>query len=194
MARRVVSAATRERVYQIKVTLRDSRPAIWRRFEILSSATLDEVHRTLQIVMGWTDSHLHHFVVGEHCYGGPDPEESHGEKDERRMRLDKALRKPKDKIRYEYDFGDSWLHHLVLERIRERDPRERYPVILDAQGACPPENVGGISGYYEFLQAISNPRHREHKSMREWWGGSFDPCQFDIEDRNRALHRRRRTA
>ena len=193
MSRRDLSTSTREKVYQIKVTLRDSRPAIWRRFEILGSVTLDQLHRTLQIVMGWTDSHLHHFVVGETCYGQSGPEEE-CDKDERGMRLEKALRKPKDKIRYEYDFGDSWLHHLVLERIRERDPREPYPWILDAQGACPPEDVGGISGYYEFLQAISNPRHRKHKSMKEWWGGPFNPGAFDIDAGNKALHRGRRTA
>src|SRR5436190_5677019 len=122
MGRRVVSASARENVFQIKVTLRNSRPPIWRRFEILSSTTLDKVHRTLQIVMGWTDSHLHHFLVGDVCYGVPDPGEGfhRGEKDARRMRLDKVLRKPKDRIRYEYDFGDSWLHDVVLERIRER--------------------------------------------------------------------------
>jgi hypothetical protein len=110
------------------------------------------------------------------------------------MRLDRVLRRPKDKIRYEYDFGDSWLHHLVLERIRERDPNERYPLILDGRGARPPENVGGMNGYYEFLQAISNPRHREHKNMTEWWGGPFDPHRFDIDAGNKALHRGRRTA
>jgi len=179
------------KVYQIKVTLRRSRPAIWRRFEILSHTKLGRVHRILQIVMGWTNSHLHHFVVGENCYGAPHPDVTfHGEKDERRVRLDEVLRSPKNRIRYEYGFSDGWVHDVVLERIRERDRNERYPVILDAQGACPPEAVGGIDGYYEFLEAVVNPRHRAHKRTREWWGGPFDPREYDIEEHNKALPRR----
>lgn len=180
--------AARGKVYQIKVTLRGSRPPIWRRFEILSNTKLGSVHRTLQIVMGWGNCHLYHFIVGDTCYGKPNPYDvAHGEKDQTRVRLDQVLCKPKDIIRYEYDFGDSWLHDVVLERIRDRDLREQYPVILEAQGACPPEDVGGINGFYEFLVAISNPRHREHKYMKEWWGGPFDPRDYDIEERNEAL-------
>jgi len=181
-----------KQVYELKVSLRGSRPLIWRRFQVLNDVTLFRLHGILQIVMGWTDSHLHQFLAGQIYYREPDPEYGADHKDDRRTRLSRVLRRPKDAMVYEYDFGDGWEHIVVLARIVEPVPGTQYPVILAAEGACPPEDVGGIGGYNQFLQTMANPRHPEHREMMAWWGGPFDQNLYDIGARNEALVRRRR--
>lgn len=179
-------------VYELKVSLRGSQPLIWRRFQVLNDITLFRFHNILQLVMGWTNSHLHQFVAGHTRYGEPDPEYGVDYEDDRRVRLSRVLRKPQDAMTYEYDFGDGWEHDIVLERIVDPDQGAQYPSILVAEGACPPEDVGGIGGYYEFPRALANPRHPQHRDMKAWWGGPFDPKLYDIRARNEALVRRRR--
>lgn len=175
-------------LYQLKVTLRGSRPAIWRRFQVPSDISLERLHRILQVVMGWTDSHMHEFRAGETSYGQPDREFGMERKDERRVRLEQVLRSPKDRIMYEYDFGDSWEHDIVLEAAATPAPGGRYPLVLSGKGACPPEDVGGIGGYYHFLQVMKDPKDPEHRDMIEWSGGRFDPDAFDSQEVNRAFH------
>jgi hypothetical protein len=179
-------------VYELKVSLRGSQPLIWRRFQVANDITLFRLHNILQLVMGWTNSHLHQFLVGHTYYGEPDPECGDDYEDDRRVRLSRVLRRPRDAMVYDYDFGDGWQHDIVLERIVELDPGAQYPYILAAEGACPPEDVGGIGGFYEFLRALADPRHPEHHDMKAWWGGPFDPKLYDIRARNEALVRRRR--
>jgi len=181
-----------KQVYELKVSLRGSRPLIWRQFQVLNDVTLSRLHSILQIVMGWTDSHLHQFLAGQIYYREPDPEYGEDHKDDRRTRLSRVLRRPKDAMVYEYDFGDGWEHIVVLARIVEPVPGTQYPVILAAEGACPPEDVGGIGGYNQFLQTMANPCHPEHREMMAWWGGPFDRNLYDIGARNEALMRRRR--
>jgi hypothetical protein len=174
-------------VFRLKVTLRGSRPPIWRRLEVPPGITLFQLHQVLQRAMGWTDSHLHQFWKGETCYGSPDPEFGARRESERRSRLDEVLGRIKDRMVYEYDFGDGWQHDIVLEAIvAANEPGVR---VLDGRGACPPEDVGGIGGYYRFLEAIQNPTHPEHHEMREW-GGPFDPDAFDVAAVNKAFRRR----
>ena len=179
-------------VYELKVSLRGSRPLIWRRFQVLNDVTLFRLHSILQIVMGWTDSHLHQFLAGHIYYGKPDPEYGADHEDDRRTLLCRVLLKSRDAMVYEYDFGDGWEHIVVLERIVQSVPGTQYPVILAAEGACPPEDVGGIGGYYQFLQTMANPHHPEHREMMAWWGGPFDQKLYDIQARNEVLMRRRR--
>jgi len=179
-------------VYELKVSLRGSRPLIWRRFQALNDITLFRLHNILQIVMGWTDSHLHQFLAGQIYYGKPNPEYGADHEDDKRTRLSHVLRKPLDAMVYKYDFGDGWEHIVVLVCIFEPVAGAQYPVILAAEGACPPEDVGGIGGYYQFLHTMANPRHPEHREMMAWWGGPFDPKLYDIRARNEALMRRRR--
>ncbi len=181
-----------KRVYEIKVSLRGSRPLIWRRFHVLNDVTLFRFHNILQLVMGWTNSHLHQFVVGQTYYGEPDPEYGADHEDDRHTRLLRVLHQPQDRIVYRYDFGDGWEHDIVLERVADPDSAAQYPFVLAAGGACPPEDVGGIGGYYEFLRALGDPRHPQHRDMKAWWGGAFDPSRFDIRVRNEALARGRR--
>jgi hypothetical protein len=179
-------------IYQLKITLLDSRPPIWRRVQVAGDISLENLHWVIQHAMGWTNSHLHHFKVGKTYYGTAYPDDFDDvtrTKDERTVTLRKILSKPKAKFVYEYDFGDSWEHEVLLEKILPPEPGVRYPVCITGKRACPPEDCGGVWGYDSFLEAIQNPDHPEHDDMLEWVGESFDPEAFDLEAVNRALRR-----
>jgi hypothetical protein len=176
-------------VYQIKVTLKGSKPPIWRRMQVTSTTTLAQLHRMLQRVMGWEGSHLYQFVVGGMAYGDPRMlEEMEGE-DARRVTLASLVRGEKAKFLYEYDFGDSWDHELLIEKVLPCEAGKYYPVCLTGKRACPPEDCGGIWGYASFLDAIQDPQHPEHEEMLEWVGGEFDPDGFDLDEVNSELQR-----
>ncbi len=179
-------------VYQLKVTLRGSRPPIWRRVLVPGRYTLGDLHWVIQFVMGWTNSHLHHFDVFGTYYSLPMPYsgwEDAEEQDARKVRLAEIAPQAKTKFRYEYDFGDSWDHDVLVEKILPPDPKLKHPVCLAGKRACPPEDVGGVWGYAEFLEAIADPEHEEHEMYLEWIGGEFDPEAFDLEAVNRDLRR-----
>ena len=169
--------------YRLKVTLLGTRPAIWRRIEVDADVTLLRFHQILQVVMGWTDSHLHQYRRGSTYYGQSDPEFGMRRENERRISLGEVLPKPKDRMVYEYDFGDGWEHEVVLESSEVGTGREPEVRVVAGKGACPPEDVGGIGGYYLFLEAIADPKNPEHKDMLEW-GGPFEPDAFDIDEIN----------
>ena len=175
-------------IYELKVALRVIEPPIWRRVQVRSDIPLDDLHEHLQIAMGWTNSHLHCFKLGDARFGIPNPEFPElAFRDERRVRLPNLLEAPGDELVYEYDFGDSWAHDIVLERALEPEPDTEYPRIVAGARACPPEDCGGVGGYEEFLCVIADPSHPEHGEMLAWAGGAFDPEAFDIEERNRLL-------
>ena len=178
-------------IYTLKVSLRGLRPAIWRRVEVPADSSLFDVHRTLQAAMGWTDSHLHQFIHQGIYYGAPDREFGMPVVSERRTRLGDLLRHPKDRLIYEYDFGDSWEHDVVLEGVTEAEFGARYPRVIAGKRACPPEDVGGVPGYSEFVEAIGDPQHAEHASMLEWVGGPFDPERFDLIMANDRIPKKR---
>jgi hypothetical protein len=181
-------AKSLRRIYQLKVALQRAKPPIWRRFLIDSTVTLEDLHEALQIVMGWTDSHLHQFIADGCCYGVPNPEWDFEEiVDEKTVRLNRILVSEKDSMTYEYDFGDGWVHKITLEKILPFDPNVTLPVCVKAKGACPPEDVGGLWGYYRFLEALKDPNHEEHEEFREWIDGDFDPDAYDIEQVNQLL-------
>ena len=175
------------KAYELRVTLRGVRPAVWRRVKVRNDITLENLHRVLQIAMGWSDSHMHEFRshgTGTGRVRGLPIERAQ----EPRTRLADLLGKPKDRLVYEYDFGDSWEHELVLERVADHPSGARYPWVLAGAGACPPDDVRGVGGYAHFLQAIRDPRHPDHAEMMDWHGGSFDPAPFDAHAVNRAFH------
>lgn len=180
---------TSKNIYQIKVTLRDSKPPIWRRILVPEDITLFTLHEILQRVMDWGNYHLHMFTIAGQIYGDPEDDETGdlGTKNETRYRLNQLGLREKDKFSYEYDFGDSWEHNILVEKILPADPSFRYPVCVTGKRACPPEDVGGIWGYEEFLEAISNPNHEEHDEMLAWVGGEFDPEEFDLDAINQSL-------
>ena len=177
-------------IYQFKMTLKESHPAIWRRIQV-PDCTLGELHEVLQFVMGWEDCHLHQFIVRGKSYGPLDPEDLHWsmeKADEEEISISQVAKTGR-KVRfiYEYDFGDSWQHEILLEKILEPEPNIAYPRCIEGARACPPEDVGGISGYAEFLEAISDPNHEDHDDMVVWSGGRFDPDEFSVDEVNREL-------
>jgi hypothetical protein len=183
--------AAPNQIYQLKITLNHSKPPIWRRVEVPDTITLAQLHQIIQAAMGWYDSHLHQFAVGRVYYGVPDPEDFEEVRDERRVKLNQILTAPKQKLVYEYDFGDSWEHVVLLEKVVPPEPSIHYPRVTAGKRACPPEDVGGVWGYESFLEAIRDPKNPEHEEMLEWAGGEFDPELFDLAAVNAALPARR---
>ncbi|MDB5056581.1 MAG: Plasmid pRiA4b ORF-3-like protein [Chloroflexi bacterium] len=185
------TSADAKPIYQLKVTLHGIRPPIWRRIQVRAGITLPRLHDTIQAIMGWDDEHLHQFIIGGEAYGLPDPDLGGDMRSERRVKLEQVVTTEKDRFVYEYDFGDSWTHVILLEKIVPPEPGGYYPRCLAGKRACPPEDVGGIWGYAEFLDAIGDSNHPEHEEMLEWWGGDFDPEAFSLEEINQALGGRR---
>jgi hypothetical protein len=177
-------------IYQFRVTLKDSDPPIWRRIQV-PDCTLGQLHEILQVVMGWEESHLHQFIIRGAYYGPQDPDhtdwdmETHDEEELPISQIVKMGRKTR--FTYEYDFGDSWQHEIVLEKTLEPEPDVGYPRCVEGERACPPEDCGGVWGYAEFLEAIADPKHESHEDMLEWIGGKFDPEKFDLDAVNREL-------
>ena len=134
------------KVYQIKVTLEGMRPPIWRRLEVLSDTTLDNLHLILQVVMGWDNYHLHEFTIGGIEYGHPDTDFDSEVEDEERVKLYQVAPKESMKFIYEYDFGDGWRHTVLIEKILPVEKGKHYPCCVKGKRACPPEDVGGPFG------------------------------------------------
>jgi Plasmid pRiA4b ORF-3-like protein len=179
-------------IYRFRITLAGIEPAIWRLVEV-PDCTLGELHEVLQVVMGWEDCHLHQFIVRGEYYGPLDPEDLFWDMkkgDEEEISISQVARMGrKVRFTYEYDFGDSWEHEIVLEKTLEPQPKVKYPRCLEGEHACPPEDVGGIWGYAEFLEAIADPKHKHHDDQVEWIGGKFDPEMFSVDEVNKELRR-----
>ena len=180
-----------QEIYQLKVTLRYTRPPIWRRLLVPAGMTLEVLHDILQAAMGWYDSHLHEFSIGQNRFGKPDPQDDlmglPAVVNESTAYLFMVLGKARAKAIYTYDFGDSWEHMIVVEKVLPPDPGVAYPICVGGKLQCPPEDCGGIPGYYNLLEAIRDPAHKEHEDMLDWVGGSYDPEAFSVDDVNRGL-------
>ena len=173
-------------LYEIRVQLRDIEPPIWRVLRVPSRTSLLRLHKVLQRAMGWTNSHLHLFEIDGKPYGEGDFEWDFEVKDYRGMRLDKIFTEGRTSLLYEYDLGDSWRHDITLLGTVEGEVEEKLGCI-DGARACPPEDCGGVSGYYHLLEALSDSEHEDHDMLMEWVGGKFDPEAFDVEAIDRAL-------
>jgi len=206
-------------IMTLRVTLNETKPPIWRRVAVPSDITLGKLHEVIQIVMGWTDDHLHQFILRDKKLkptpeeiarryredamdetfldrvGGqrffvtkttPSPTEMEGE-DENAVTLGEVCPKVKSKLIYEYDFGDGWEHTVEVQKIIEPETSVEYPVCLAGKKACPPEDCGGVWGYYEMLEAIADPNHEQHEDIVEWLGDEFDPDAFDLKEVNAML-------
>lgn len=176
------------KIYQLDVELEGIEPRIWRRLLVPAAISLPELHDLLQLTMGWTNSHLHSFEIGQRAFSakGADLEELQM-LDERKYTLEAALAESVREFVYEYDFGDTWRHHITVESVTPRNTDWAYPLCIGGARAVPPEDVGGVGGYEEFLSAIHDPDHDEHDSMLTWVGGAFDPEGFDLNAINRTL-------
>jgi len=176
-------------IYQLKVVLLGSAPPIWRRLHVPADAKLDWLHAVLQVAMGWTNSHLHQFKVGEDYYSDTRHHSAEFEDDppileERTATLRQIAPSEQDVLRYEYDFGDSWEHEITVEKILPNTAASSSARCLEGARACPPEDCGGTPGYDDLLKILENRKHPEHKSMKEWLGRPLDPEAFDVEKTN----------
>lgn len=174
--------------YQIKITLKEMKPPIWRRVTVPRDITLAGLHRVIQRAMGWEDCHLHEFVIDDKRYGPAEAEQFDFDDrpaNEGKARLNKVAG-PNAKFRYCYDFGDDWIHDILIER-EVASEGERKARCLAGKNACPPEDCGGPYGYADLLAILADPEHEEHEQMLEWVGDDLDPHAFDAKQTDRLL-------
>ena len=174
-------------IYQLKVTLKGSKPPIWRRVQVKDNIRLGDLHGVIQCAMGWDGGHLHQFVHKGKYFGAPSDDDCGPVTDEDKVRLSDLHLRAKSKFVYEYDFGDGWMHDIVVEKTLPVEKGVDYPRCIDGKLACPPEDCGGIWGFYNMLQAASDPKHPEHEDLKEWLGDKFDPEAFDLEAKDATL-------
>jgi hypothetical protein len=172
------------KIYQIKITLKDISPKIWRRFAVPSDMSLHDLSKVIFEVMGWGGYHLYAFHIGGLEYGLPDDEFDVDKEiiDDRDVSLKDVL-KEKQQFEYEYDFGDDWRHELFVEKITDADPKITYPVCLEGKRACPPEDCGSVSGYEELLEALKDLKKKKYEELVEW-AGNYNPEEFDLSEVN----------
>ena len=177
-------------IYQLKVTLRWVRPPIWRRIRVPADIRLSDLHIVLQAVMGWYDTHLHVFEVDGLGYTTPREPGDLVEMemaDARRMRLNRFAPFERSRFRYEYDFGDNWVHDIVVEKILPPDPSAMLPWCVTGRRQCPPEDCGGAYGYMEILATLADPDDPGREELFEWFDEDWDSEAFDVGQVNKAL-------
>lgn len=183
-------------IIEAKVTLEDIAPPIWRQLLLPPTLNLAELHHVIQAAFGWLDHHLHQFVVGGLCYGAPELLEQDMALEGDPQVFEATLVTLRDfewsytqpiRFLYLYDFGDAWRHLVELETRIPPDPALKYPACVNGARARPPEDVGGVSGYADFLEAWGDPDHEEHRQMRQWAGRSFHPERFDLAKTDKAV-------
>jgi len=175
---------------RIKIELKDSEPLVWRILEVPSNICLERFSEVVEVAMGWDGYHLHRFIKGDTYYLPPKDrtgdcffEGALKQFDSGMLSLGELLSRKGSKIKYEYDFGDSWIHEIILESCQSYK-KEEIPVIalLDGENACPPEDCNGIWGYREMLKALEKPRSKAAREYKEWLGYNFDPTEFDLDE------------
>lgn len=177
-------------LYQLKITLQWSQPAIWRRVVVRADMRLNRLHDVIQIAMAWTNSHLHQFILGRAFYGEPDPAGFGTDTlNEKRYTVADLAPAAKKKFIYEYDFGDGWNHEVKVEKVLPSDAGFKHPVCLAGENACPPEDCGGMGGYYNLLEALADPKHPDHLDLKDWIGREWDAARFDLNGINAILKR-----
>lgn len=176
------------KIFQFKITLKDAPLPIWRRIEVADNEDFEAFHEYIQSFMGWYNCHLHHFYKGRNLFIVPQKTDFQmgTELLSKKTLLSDMFKAEKDKLNYEYDFGDSWNHEIVLEKILEVDATKDYPLCVAGKGKCPPEDCGGVWGYADLLEILKDPKHEEYEDMCEWLdiekGSDWDPKEFNLED------------
>lgn len=184
------------RIYHLRIALPYIAPPIWRRLEVPGTLTFGDLHDAIQTAMGWEDCHLWAFYVGKtevspateqfDFPGEPRAQPADG------TTLDQMLAGRRIKFRYIYDMGDDWLHEIKVEKVVAPEPNVAYPRCTGGARACPPEDCGGFPGYYNLLEALTDPKHAEHEEMLEWIGDEWNPEAFNLGAVNAALKPRGR--
>ena len=194
--RSILQIPVTQRLFQLRISLKEIEPEIWRRIQV-KDCSLDRLHLHIQLAMGWENYHLYQFKIDGVIHGDPevlcqgyedDPEVI----DSHETKLSDVVPRAGKRCRfeYEYDFGDCWEHDILFEGCLRAEKGARYPVCLEGERACPPEDVGGTGGYAEYLQALGNPEHEQHEEYLEW-RGPFDPEKFDAEAVSKKMRRGR---
>jgi hypothetical protein len=181
-------SSTSDLLFQFKITLVGTKPPIWRRIQV-QDCTLGDLHEVIQVAMGWEDCHMHQFIIGGERYGTPLPDDFNlAVKSEKKLRLSQIVAKSGNKVRfrYEYDLDDVWLHEIAFEEFPDPEAKAKYPRCVAGTRSGPPEDIGGIGGYEEYLEAIADPKHERHDEFMEWNGG-WDAEKFSVESVNKAL-------
>jgi hypothetical protein len=173
-------------VFQLRIALVEVEPTVWRRLLVPAGVRMAKLHDMFQAVMGWTNSHLHCFTIGDDRYGMHFDEYPEDEIDEKQVTVLRAIG-DESRFCYEYDFGDSWDHEVIVERFVRIPLGLKHAVCVDGENACPPEDCGGTGGYAELLEVLADPGHEEHDDLVSWVGGSFDSTFFDLAGVNAAL-------
>ncbi len=181
----------KEKIYQFKISVIGTKPLVWRRILVPSSYSFWELHVAIQDAMGWLDYHLHIFEMKDPNtnltieIGMPDEEDAMWERKilpDHKTGISKYFSEDNKKAIYEYDFGDSWRHEIKFEKILEADSKDNYPKCIDGKMACPPEDCGGIGGYYNLTEIINNPSDEEYNDIIDWLGGEYNYEEFDPKD------------
>ncbi|MFH1251576.1 MAG: plasmid pRiA4b ORF-3 family protein [bacterium] len=180
-----------KRVYQIKITLKDIDPPVWRRIIVPDSYSFWDLHCAIQDALGWWDYHLHEFRIPLKALGiveriglpfDDDFDDEPGPKPGWQLRISDYLMEVGERMEYEYDFGDCWRHEILLEGILLREKGQKYPQCIGGERACPPEDCGGVSGYYNLLEIMADSKHQEYKDTVCWLGEPFDLEHFNPEE------------
>lgn len=176
---------SRDVIVQMKVRLLGvTKPPVWRRLQVRANTRLDQLHEIIQAALGSENYHMHVFSVGDEEFGIPDPEL--GFSDERQVPLGELIAGIDDLFAYTYDLGDDWQHEILIEELLDPNPDTRYPILVAAKGACPPEDCGGPWGYANLRAILADADHDEHQEMLEWLGlddaSEFDPAGVSTED------------
>jgi Plasmid pRiA4b ORF-3-like protein len=167
-----------ESIVSLKVTLKGTKPPIWRRLLVPGSMTFGDLSEAILTAMGWMGGHLHAFDVGGRQYG--DPATTDDVANENRLTLNGVLKSGVKRFGYDYDFGDDWEHIVAVEKTLAPVAGQTYPACVDGKRNCPPEDCGGVWGYAELLEILADPAHPEREERLEWMGDDFDPEAFDV--------------
>ncbi|TWB39007.1 plasmid pRiA4b ORF-3 family protein [Nitrospirillum pindoramense] len=172
----------------LRIELLHTEPLVWRRVAVRGTTSLAALHKIIQAAMGWLDYHLWEFEVEGATYGLPDPDGMDWGRTIKRastIKLQKLLDAGVETFGYVYDMGDNWEHQIIIERVEGAQPDQPYPQFLGGERRCPPEDCGGIPGYYEFLDDIAGPDKgrgsKKKKEALDWYGGPYDPDDIDEE-------------
>ena len=182
----VAGAMMPREIYELKIQLLGIHPPIWRRVRVPSDITLEDLHDVFQVVMGWEDCHLFSFLGHDGVYA-PKEDVGPGQSFSLQTAVCQLISGEDSVMQYNYDFGDGWEHRVTLFKTHEWDAAASLPTCVAGRRACPPEDCGGVPGYYRLLEVLEDPQDEEHESIKEWLGGSFDPDQFSKEAVNTAL-------
>jgi hypothetical protein len=172
----------------LRIQLRDVTPVVWRRILVAGSIRMAKLSLILIAAMGWNNSHPHEFLIGDQRIGMCFDDDPEDDIDEKSVTVLQALREER-RFSFAYDFGDSWDHDVVVEDLTWSSVALTFAVCLEGENACPPDDVGGASGYRRFVKAITDPEHEEHDRTIGWVDGPFDPTEFDVAKANALMQR-----